>query len=46
LINEEMERFRGTAASVSRSRFRREKRARVPDWTPADLARAALEAKP
>jgi hypothetical protein len=31
---------------VSHGKFRREKRARVPNWTPAELARAAVEAKP
>lgn len=45
LINEELERFKATAAIVSRGRFRREKRARVPDWTPAELAKAAVEAR-
>jgi len=45
LINEELERFKATASSVSRGRFRREKRARVPDWTPAELPHAALEAR-
>ena len=45
LINEELERFKTTASSVSRGRFRREKRARVPDWTPAALARAAVDAR-
>jgi len=46
LIGEELERFRATAASKdSRGRLRREKRARVPDWTPADLAKAAVEAR-
>jgi hypothetical protein len=46
LIGEELNRFKATASSVSRGRFRREKRARVPDWTPAELAKAALEARP
>lgn len=46
LIGEELERFRATASSVSRGRFRREKRARVPGWTPAELAKAAVEARP
>jgi hypothetical protein len=45
LINTELERFKATASSVSRGRFRREKRARVPDWTPAELARAAVGAR-
>jgi hypothetical protein len=46
LINEELERFKVPAASKdSRSRLRREKRARVPDWTPAELAKAAVEAR-
>jgi hypothetical protein len=45
LINEELERFKATASSVSRGGFRREKRARVPDWTPAELAKAAVEAR-
>jgi hypothetical protein len=46
LIGEELERFRAKAASKdSRGKLRREKRARVPDWTPAELAKAAIEAK-
>jgi len=45
LINEELKRFKAEAASLSRGRFRREKRARVPNWTPAELAKAALEAR-
>jgi hypothetical protein len=45
LINEELERFKAKASSVSRGRFRKEKRARVPDWTPAELAKAAVEAR-
>jgi len=47
LVNEELERFRARASSVDqRGRLRREKAAQVPDWTPAELARAAMEAKP
>ncbi len=47
LVDEELERFRARASSVDqRGRLRREKAAQVPDWTPADLARAAMEAKP
>ncbi len=47
LINEELERFTARASSVDqRGRLRREKAAKVPDWTPAELARAAMEAKP
>jgi hypothetical protein len=46
LIGEELERFKAKASSVSRGRFRREKFARVPDWTPAELAKAAMEAMP
>ena len=47
LINEELERFRARASSVDqRGRLRREKAAQVPDWTPADLAKAAMEARP
>lgn len=45
LINEELKRFKAEASSVSRGRFRREKRARVPNWTPAELAKAAVEAR-
>ncbi len=47
LINEELERFGARASSVDqRGRLRREKAAQVPDWTPAELAWAAMEAKP
>jgi hypothetical protein len=46
LISKELERFKAEAASLSRGRFRREKRARVPNWTPEELARAAVEARP
>ena len=46
LINKELERFKAEASGVtSRGRFKREKRARVPDWTPAELARAAVGAR-
>jgi hypothetical protein len=46
LVNEELERFRARASSTdSRGRLRREKSAQVPDWTPADLAKAAMEAR-
>jgi hypothetical protein len=45
LINKELKRFRAEAGRRSRGRLRREKRARVPDWTPAELARAAVEAR-
>jgi hypothetical protein len=44
LINKELKRFRAEAGRRSRGRIRREKRARVPDWTPEELARAAVEA--
>jgi hypothetical protein len=44
LINKELKRFRAEAGSRSRGRIRRERRARVPDWTPEELARAAVEA--
>jgi 2'-5' RNA ligase len=44
LINKELKRFRAEAGSRSRGRLRREKRARIPDWTPEELARAAVEA--
>jgi hypothetical protein len=47
LVNEELELFRARTGSADRQgRFRAEKKARVPDWTPAELARAAMEAKP
>src|SRR5262249_15579098 len=47
LVNEELERFRARASSVDqRGRLRHEKAAQVPDWTPADLAKAAMEARP
>jgi hypothetical protein len=45
-VNEELERFMARASSVDqRGRLRREKVAQVPDWTPAELARAAMEAR-
>jgi len=47
LVNEELELFGGKVSSTdSRGRFRGEKKARVPDWMPADLAKAAMEARP
>jgi hypothetical protein len=47
LVNEELERFMARASSVDqRGRLRREKAAQVPDWTPTELARAAIEARP
>jgi hypothetical protein len=46
LVDEEMTLFRARASSTDkRGRFRAEKAARVPDWTPEDLAKAALEAR-
>jgi len=46
LIDEEMKLFRARASSTdSRGRFKAEKAAQVPDWTPAGLAKAAMEAK-
>jgi hypothetical protein len=45
LVNQELKGFGAHAASVSRGRVTREKRARVPDWTPEELARAAVEAR-
>jgi 2'-5' RNA ligase len=46
LVDEELERFRARALSVDqRGRLRREKPAQIPDWTPADLVKAAMEAR-
>ena len=46
LVNEELERFNAKAASMNRrGEIKKGKQARVPDWTPADLAKAALEAR-
>jgi 2'-5' RNA ligase len=50
LISKELERFKAEAAHAVKGKYggrrlTREKRARVPDWTPAELARAALEAR-
>jgi hypothetical protein len=45
LINKELKRFMATAARTGRGRRTREKRARILDWTPAELARAAVEAR-
>jgi hypothetical protein len=46
LVDNELQRFRAKASSTdSRGRFRAEKAARVPDWTSADLAKAAMEAR-
>jgi hypothetical protein len=47
LVSEEPERFRARASSVDqRGRLWREKSAKIPDWTPAELANAAMEARP
>jgi len=47
LIDEELKLFRATAASVDkRGYLKKEKAAQIPDWTPAELARIAMEAKP
>lgn len=46
LVDDELERFRAKVSSVdSRGRFRAQTAAQVPDWTPADLARAAMQAR-
>jgi len=46
LVDEELKLFRGKVSSTdSRGRFRAEKTARIPDWTPEDLAKAAMEAR-
>jgi hypothetical protein len=46
VVNEELERFNAKAASMNRrGEIKKGKQARVPDWTPADLAKAALEAR-
>jgi hypothetical protein len=46
LVDEEMALFRARASSTDKQgRFRAEKAAQVPDWTPEDLAKAALEAR-
>ena len=47
LVDEELQRFRAKTESVNRlGRFKAERPAQVPDWTPADLAKAAMEARP
>ena len=49
LINEELKRFKAEAAHFRNGKYGdrkvAEKRARVPNWTPAELARAALESR-
>ena len=44
LITEEMKAYRGKAGSTDRlGRVRQEKAAQLPDWTPDDLAKAAMD---
>jgi 2'-5' RNA ligase len=49
LINKELDRHRAEAAHLRKGEYGKvkvaEKRARVPDWTPAELAKAAVEAR-
>ena len=49
LINEELKRFKAEAAHTVKRKYGyrqvAEKRARAPNWTPAELAKAAVEAR-
>jgi hypothetical protein len=46
MVDDKLKLFRARVSSTdSRGRFRAEKQARVPDWTPEDLAKAAMEAR-
>jgi hypothetical protein len=50
LINDELGRFKAKPAYTKQGKYGEikvaEKSAQVPDWSPADLARAAMEARP